>query len=145
MALPALIQDGGGSNRSAIVTNHNQLVVGPAKFNLSSFAEMDVVDTAYNLATPVQGQEIVISGILVGADKDVGLNGALVTIYENSVGPSSRTQTNVLLKFPVPQKSALPLLGLNLLASEGNWVNAETDDDDVFLTLLYYYAPAPVS
>ena len=62
-----------------------------------------------------------------------------MTIYESSVGPASTTQTTVVLSTEMVKQSSRDLIGLNLEVAEGRWVNAVTDDDDVFVTVMGYY------
>ncbi len=37
------------------------------------------------------------------------------------------------------KQSARDLIGLNIIITEGSWVNGVTDDDDVFATVAGYY------
>ena len=42
----------------------------------------------------------------------------------------------------IPKKTSLTLTGLNIIVTEGRWVNVKTDDDDVFATVAGYFVTA---
>ena len=141
MAVKSNITDGSGSDYLAKVTSRGELVVGQLDFSSAYNATADVAGTGYNLVEPKAGCRFVITAILVYADKDVGVNDATVTIYEASA-PDTATVDDTIATFEIPEKTARDWVGLNLIVSEGKWVNIKTDDDDVFATILGYYVSA---
>jgi hypothetical protein len=103
---------------------------------------MEVAGTAYNYVTPLMGHKIVITDILLYANKNVGAGDATVTIYGNSTGPSDTTEDIVILQTEMLKQTSRDLTGLNIILDvEGHWLNGKTDDDDVYLTIGYYYVP----
>jgi len=51
------------------------------------------------------------------------------------------TVTKTLFSVSVLQYDQITIVPMNLLVSEGKFVNAKTTDDDVHLTLFGYYIP----
>lgn len=138
-----VVCDGQGSERTVTITKYNQLVTAPAEFNTTKFQEMGTVDTAFNFVVPRADKQIVITGMSITTDKDVGVNGATIVVYENEVGEDDRTQTRVIYKTQLLKNTSIHIPDMNLVAEAGRWINAETDDDDVFMTLFFYYVPTP--
>jgi hypothetical protein len=129
------------TERSARVSEYGQLVTAPLAFSKASVQNMAVVDTAYNFITPSPPSRIVITDIILYADKSVGAGDATIVLYANSIGPSDRTQTEVLLNVDLPKNATLALNGLNLTTTvTGSWVNGETNDNNVKGAIYYYYA-----
>lgn len=144
MTLPVVIQGHEHTNArltNARVTRTGQLVVGSFAFNLTKFNELGTAGTAANFYKPKANQQFVIDGVIATADKQVGANeDAVVTIFE-ATDDTTSTQDKVLLTFVMTQSSSLALSKLNILVSEGKFVNAETDNDDIHLNILGFYIP----
>jgi hypothetical protein len=136
MSLPTTIADGGNTDRKACVRATGQLVTGPIAYNKPYQATLGTAGTPVEIVGPEPKKRFVVDSILMYANRNVG---ATVTIYESQDGPASSTQTNVVLDTEIPQKTARDLVGLNMLCEAGHWLNAETDDDDVFITVMGYY------
>lgn len=117
------------------------LVTGPREYNQSVFNELAEPATAYLFYEPKAHHVFLVTGFLAYGDKQVSaVTNATVVIYE-AVSPTTTAVDKVLLQFELGQNQALPMTGLNLLASEGRWILAKTDDDDVHMTILGYYLP----
>ncbi len=140
MAVISKIADGTGNKTLAQVTPRGQLVVGQAAFSESSSVSLTVDDVPGNLFGPEQGQNFIITAIIIRGDKNISaVTDATVTIYESSVGPASATQTKVILPTRIQRSGGETLVALNLEVTEGRWVNAVTDDNNVFVTVMGYY------
>ena len=77
-------------DRSSIkvkVTKYGQMVVAPIQYSTPKTVTLDVINTAFNFITPIQGSSIVITDIIVAADKNVSpTEPAVVEVYTaNSV------------------------------------------------------------
>ncbi len=142
MSTPINIQDNETGNR-ATVTRFGQLVVAPVDYSAPVAQTLDLVNTAYNFVEPKAKQNIVITDIILTANKNVGASDATVVVYEADA-PDTTTSTKDILNLEMIKQSNLPLTGLNLLITEGAFVNAKTDDDDVFVTIMYYRVPVRV-
>lgn len=135
------IEDGSGTSSKVKVTKQGQLVVGELFFNDVSSQTLDVINTAYNFAVGKSGQNFIVTGVLIYANKNVGVGDATLDIYE-AADATSTTIDKTILTLEVPQKVYVPFLdNLNLKITEGKFLNAKTDDDDIFLTIFGYYAP----
>ena len=83
MSIGVNIEDGGGTDRKAIVTNSGQLVVAPLHYDETSHNEIGAVDTAVNYFAPKPGKQFVITGLIYSADQQVSVTaGAVVQVYE---------------------------------------------------------------
>ena len=140
MSIGAKIVDP-GTNHAAKVTEFGQLVVAPIDYSDPVARDMDVIDTAFNFVTPTQDQQIVITDILVSANRDVSnTTPANVEIYEADA-IDSLVPSDSIIKPQMIRATNLPLTGLNLLVREGKWVNAKTDDASILLTIMFYKVP----
>lgn len=142
MSLPSVIQDNSTGNR-ATVTRFGQLVTAPVDYSIPISKTLDVVNTAYNFVEPVVDKSIVITDIILTANKNVGATDATVTLYE-AEEVDTTTSTKDILNLEMIKQSNLVLTGLNMIVSEGKFVNAKTDDDDIFVTIMYYRVPVRV-
>jgi hypothetical protein len=124
------------------VRGNGQIVVGPFNSSTASTVTLDTAATSYNIWGPSTDENFIITDILIYANKNVGVNDATLVIYESTDGPATGTQSKILLNTEMVKQTTRDLVGLNLKVTEGSWVNAETDDDDVFLTVMGYYSPA---
>jgi len=138
MAGKFLIEDAFGSGVKAKVTSRGQLVTAPLEYSSISTLTMDVINTAYNFYSPIQGKQFVITGILTYADKNVGTGDASVEIYE-AEGATETTVSSSILNFELPKNAFRDLTALNLITSPGVWINGKTNDNNVFTTILGYY------
>lgn len=141
MAVDAKLSDGGGKGYKACVTPRGQLVTSPLSYSSPYNATAGVINTAYNLVTPKPDQRFVITDIIIYANKNVGVNDATVDLYE-ATAIDSTTITKSIIQIEMVQKTTLTLTGLNMIVTEGRWVNIKTDDDDIFCTLMGYYVNA---
>ena len=125
---------------SARVSEFGQLAIAPLAYSEPSFTKLDVINTAFNFIEPKHGHQIVITDIVLTANRSVGANDATIDIYEAD-SPDSTVIVKAIIELEMIKQSNLALTGLNLLIPKGLWVNAKTDDNDVFVTLMYYRVP----
>ena len=140
MTTPVNIKDS-TTGTVAKVTRFGQLVVAPLEYSTPVADEIDVINTAFNFIGPQQGQSIVITDIVLSADRIVGVNGADVVVYEAS-GPDILTEDQIVLDVDMIKQTTLAVNGLNLLVPEGKFVNAKSDDVNVKITIMFYRVPA---
>ena len=140
MSAPVNIK-GGNSNITAKVTKFGQLVVAPIQYSTPETVTLNVIDTAFNFITPEQGSLIVITDIIIAADKNVSpTEPAIVEVYTADADDSTTVVSDIILT-QIPRSTTVPITGLNLLVGEGVWVNAKTNDDAVTLTIMFYRIP----
>ncbi len=123
---------------SAKVTSRGELVVGGLSFSSAYSATATVINTGYNLVPPQDGHCFVITDILIYADKSVSVNDATVVIYTAN-SSTSTTAIDTILETQIKASTARDLTGLKLMVEAGNWINAKTDDNNVYFTLFGYY------
>ena len=131
----------GESNQAAMVTEFKQLVVAPIAYSTPVQQVMDATGTAFNFIVPVQGKSIVITDVIVSANKNVSnTTPADIVIYESGAA-NSLTNIETILQPQLTGASNLAITGLNLIIPKGVWVNASTDDATVLLTIMFYRVP----
>ena len=129
------------NRNTASITSRGALVVAPYAFDLTSFNELDLVNTAYNFYKPQVGKRFVVSGIIATGDKQIAAAAdAVVEVYE-AVSTTTTTVAKVILTFVLTQSTVVSFIPLNILVSEGKFINAKTDDDDVHMNIMGYYVP----
>ena len=136
--IPVVIIDPESNNR-ALVNPFGQLVVGNLEF--ATTGQQDIVDaSAVNLASPSPGRSIILTGIIFGANKDVGPDGAIVEIYTADSATSTTVITEIF-KFTVLKQTIDSLLPLSIQVGEGLYLNAKSDDFEINVTVTFYRAP----
>jgi len=140
MATPVVLKDN-DSGITAKVTRFGQLVVAPLQYSTPVADEVDVANTAFNFIGPEQDQSIVITDIVLSADRLVGVNGADIVVYEAD-SPTTLTEDQIVLDVDMIKQTTLTLNGLNLIVPEGKFVNAKSDDTNIKITIMFYRVPA---
>ena len=123
----------------ARVTEFGQLVTSPIDYSLSSQVVAIVDDLPYTAVSPEQGRSIIITSIILTANKDVGVNDATVTLY--SASTAGATTGEDILQLELERNGKLVLTGLNLKVDIGLFLNIKTSDTIVYATILYYRVP----
>ena len=127
------------TGRAAKVTRFGELITGRYDYSDPIYQSMSSTGTAYNFFEPVANQRLVITDILVDADRNVSNTvPATIDIYESS-GATDTTIDKQLLKLELLRNNYRDFTGLNLLVTAGEWVNAKTDDATVNVTIAGYY------
>ena len=144
MTLAVEIKDD-DSDRRARVTQYGQLVTAPLAYSNPVANSLSIINTAFNFVEPQPGQSIIITDILASADKNVSATDPANVIVYESDGVSSLTNLRTLVQPQLIKSGNYLAIGLNLIVGEGRWINARTDDNNILLTILYYYVPAPRS
>ena len=121
------------------VTSSGELVTAPLHYSETVFKELDVINTAYNFFTPKTGQQLVITGFSLKADRDVSNSvDATVIIYEAS-SVDTLTVDKTLFQDAMIRGERTGYTNTNLIVRPGKWVNVKTTDDDIHITILGYY------
>jgi hypothetical protein len=138
MAVGMHIQNGRGDGSLALVNEFGELAVGAPQYDSVSSVKLDVVNTAYNLVEARGDAYIIVTGLVLTANKSVGANDAIIQVYSTVEGATSRTQDVSLVITELATRSSI-VIPSRIIVDPGKWINAETDDDDVFCSLTYYY------
>lgn len=129
----------GRTGKKARVTEYGELVTGRYDYSTPVYSSLSSTGTAYNFFVPKMKTRLVITDILIDADRNVSNTvPATIDIYESS-GVSDTTVDKQILKVELLRNTSRDLTGLNLIASEGKWINAKTDDATVNITIAGYY------
>ena len=124
----------------AKITRIGQQVVGPYAYDEVKFISLAVDDQGYTFYQPRPHFQFVITTIILTAAKTVTQDCA-VEIFE-SVLENDPTVSKSILNIEMLTSSSRDLLGLNLLVSQGVYINGKTDDNVVSATIMGYYIPA---
>ena len=137
MAIPTRMV--GVDNREVFVDGNGAARVAQGDYDLTSFNELDVVNTGYNFYKPITGKQFVITGILCFADRDISdASDTVITIYE-ATNAETATSSKILLQFGMGRLTLLPFPTVRILVNPKVWINAKTDDDDIHLNIIGHY------
>jgi len=141
MTTPVHILDGAGSKTAVKVSTIGQLTTAPFAFDETVFNELAEDDTAYNFYPAKAGQQFVITGIIAVADKQVSSTvSADIVVYEATT-EATTVVSKVLIQTAMVQDQIQPFSNLNILVTEGFFINAKTTDDDIHMTVMGYFIP----
>ena len=139
MAVPTYIADP-RNGTVARVTEFGQLVTSAVAYSIPVTDTLTSTGTAFNFIEPKGNHQIVITDIILTSDKNVGVNGASVQVY-CATSPTTTDIAVGILDIEMLKNTARDLIGLNLIVTEGKWVNVQTDDENIQVTLGYYRVP----
>lgn len=141
MSIKTFLQDSVSGNKIKI-TNQNQLVVGPLNFSTPMNNLLGIDNTPAQLVPPKASHFIIITDLILTANRNIGINDATVTLYEsNESAVAQGADDRTVFSVEMAKNSSLPLTGLNWKVNTGKFLNGVTNDDDVFVNLACYYAP----
>lgn len=140
MPAKVVIMDGAiGKGQYAGVTPIGELLVAGvgALSNISVFRSMTAINTAYNFFGPIAGQQFVITSITLD-----GPVGTTISFYE-AANPSTITIDKLVYKLNLRGATNLSMsfpFGGFPAVSEGEYLNAFTDDATVNVDIIGYYS-----
>jgi len=132
------LESGNGNGRLARISRNGELTVRALEYSETSFQNMAVDDQAYNFYEPIVGTRFVITGIVADADRNVGVNGASVIVYE-AISATTITIAKTLFQFDMAKQTSKVLLPLNTQTNPGVFINAKMDDNNVLMTIMGYF------
>jgi hypothetical protein len=142
VSVKAIITDGTDNGFETKVTPRNQLVVAPLEYSEFYTVTVCAINVGKNVIPPITNQQFVITDIVLYADKAVGNCDATVVIFE-AESDITATVTRSIIDVDMPKKTSLPLTGLNIITSEGRWINAKTNDNNIKVNIGGYYVRLP--
>jgi len=140
MSLNVNIMDGLVNDSKARVTQFGQLVTSPIDYSTLITQSIASVNVAVNFVQPKQGHRIVVTDIMLQANKMVS-GEAVVNIYTSDTGPDSLVIVEDIFTTEIIRQGSRDLVGLNVILEPGRWLNGKTDDDDINATIGFYYVP----
>ncbi len=127
----------GNSGFIADVTKQGSLKIIPQEFN--EINKQTIIDAnAVNFFKPRAGKHFIMSGIIVNTDRKVGVNGALVDIYESDTEDGT-TIAKSIISIDLPQNTTAPILNIFTETSEGVFINGKANDFDVNVSVLGFF------
>ena len=126
---------------SGRITNLGQSVVSPLSYDEVSTILIDFADTAFILFPPKGSKKFVITGISLTARKDIGVNGGVVIVYE-SLFADSTVEARIIQSIEMQKSTARDIQPLNIISSEGRWINIKSTDTTISASLTGYYVSA---
>lgn len=141
MSIPVEITgvDTHGHNHSVKVTPLGQLVTAPFAYDEVVALTLDTANTAFNFFKPKIRKKFVTTVILLTADSNV-TGSSVIDVYETSAEDSLVIDKSIL-HIDLLKNDDRDIIGLNLLISEGKFLNVKCDDNDVSVTIMGYYTP----
>lgn len=130
----------GGQGHKARVNHAGSIQTTVFDFSIPVFKELGEDNVPQTFVIPKPNNHIVITDLILYANKNVGAGDAVVEIYE-ATGTGVTAVSRIIYKMELPQKTVVPLVGLNWITNPGKFLNGKTDDDDVFITVGCYYHP----
>jgi len=129
------------SGVSVGVNRDGALKVGAAQASKTFNATLEVDDTPVEIVPAKGGEIFCITGILLTGNKGISTNtDATVSIYTSTDSASSTAVTTILTTLVAQSSSRDILLGTNFLAAEeGHFINGQTSDDNVVVTVMGFY------
>ena len=125
---------------TASITSQGALVVAPYAYDEAAVVTLDSSGVAKNLFPPVVGRRLVLTGLYLTAKKNITTD-VLIDVYQADSLASTTVDTQV---FPIEmlKSTTRDFPGLNIRLTEGKFLNAKSDDEDVIVTATGYYVPA---
>ena len=140
MTIEIVIKDS-DTGQTARVTPFGQLVTAPIEYDDTVSVLLNADNIVFNLLTPTTGERIVITGFVISATKDISPSDpADILIYESDAIDSA-VSSRSLIEPQLLRATNLPITGINMIVSQGTWVNATTTDSGIVLTVLFYRVP----
>lgn len=133
-----------GTNKvKAKISNCGEVATAPVSYSSPISLELGTADAAVNAVKPRTGFRVVITSLVIVANKNVGAGDATVEIYETNAVDST-TVAKQIFKFELIKQSSLVIPNLHIITNQGVWINAKTDDDDVFIFMAAHYLEAGI-
>lgn len=135
--------EGSGNGVFVGVSENGELITRAFDYSEPAFQLIDQSTDAFNFQSPKAGKNFIITGAILSGNKDVGVNGAVTTIYEaTSIDSTTVATSRTLLEVEVPKSTVIPLTPLpNIRVEEGFFVNGKVDDISVRVALYGYFVP----
>lgn len=137
MTVGFFIKDGQGKNKSAKVSDNNEILT-TNQFSQATKITLVSDNTPINLVKPRAGEKLIITGLIVNTNRDIGVNGALIEIYEASSELAS-TVDKAILSFDLIKNQTAITSPLLIETTAGKFINAKADDSQVNVTILGYF------
>lgn len=123
------------------ISNRGEALVRSFDYSDFDFKNINVANTAFNFFEAKTGEQFVITGMSISGNRDIGVNGAVLTIYTAETATST-TPLQTPFEVEVAKSTTLPYILPNLLPDENTFLNGKADDTNVRVGLFGYFVPA---
>lgn len=130
----------GPDGTPATVSREGTLAVGGLPSE-PIFQELDAINTAFKFFAPLPGIEYCITQIVISTNKDVGVDGATIDIYEGET-ETTTTIARSLYRLKLLKNAFAPIMPMFISVNPERWILAKTDDDVVEITIAVFQVPA---
>ena len=135
MSLPTRIEY---NNNVIRVTPYGELVTGKISYSTPSVQLLDTASTGYVFIDPKVNNNIVLTGVYMYGNKNVSATiEADVELYTSTTGSGTTVEDSLIQVGLLKQQSIY--IPLNTIVDVGVWVMGKTSDDDIKVSLFYYY------
>ncbi len=121
------------------VSGLGQLLVAPFDYDEVVAITLNANNTAFNFYKPKAHMRFVITGILLTASSGV-VQSALIDVYEGTSATDIVIEKSIL-HVEILKNDFRDITPMNVVVREGKWLNAKTDDNNIFITITGYYIP----
>lgn len=129
-------------NNTVEVSDRSELIVGPKKPSNFYSATTTVNNTPVNVVPPKSGQIFIITTIVLSGDRSIGLNGAVVDLYESDISGTDATVETEIYQDEIAKQTRAVLTGLYISTQPGRWINVKSDDVAVRANVSGFYVKA---
>ena len=121
----------------ATISNEGEIFT---RLRFSSAENVTLVsdNVALTLVKPRSKQKMIITGIIVNTNRDVGVNGAIIEVYE-ATDANSTTVAKAILKFDLIKNETVVTSPILIETQAGRYINTKASDSEVNVTLLCYF------
>lgn len=136
-----IIGDGDGKGSFAGVSANGEVLTRAFDYSKATFQNCNVDNTAFNLKEPEAGKQFVVTGAIIAGNRDIGVNGSILVLYE-ATSTTDTTPATTIIEVEVPKNTIFPFLVPNVITDEGSFINAKCDDNSVRVALYGFFVPA---
>ena len=129
-----------GSQNEASISNNGEVITRPFNYSEFNSQTLNVVDTAFNHVGPKDKFRFVITGVVISGNRDIGVNGSILSIYTASTATST-TALDTPVQVEVPKSTVLPYIQPNVIIAENVFLNSKCDDDVVRVGIFGFFVP----
>ena len=133
---------GGRTGNQVEVTEVGELATGDLHFSKFYLGICVANDTAVNVVPPLAGKKFIIKSMILSADRSVGASGAVTDVFESTTGPTDGTIDVQIIQEEMAKQTRMNTTPLNIVVTEGSWVNVKADDVIVRCNISGYYVDA---
>jgi len=125
----------------ALVSKNGEVIVRAYGFSEPSLKSLTTTSPA-NLFTAKASVQLVLTGIVISANRSIAVAGDVVEVFEAPASDSA-TQDKLLFSVDIARQQIVPVLGFQSLITQGKFLNVDRADTNgaISVTAFGYYVP----